>query len=394
MAVVHGDPGNDQPYGYTGVFTVFNCAMMDPENYRASARARVTTMLTAIQKHSLFVAFLVTAITLTACTLKKPDLIREQASVDYNLLLTLPDEPVDYHHSVKPVLERRCIVCHGCYDAPCQLKLSSPEGIERGASPVKVYDGTRILGSEPTRLGIDAGTTAEWRNKGFHAVLAEGEATPRQNLEQSVLYQLLRLKQLHPQARVGMLSEDFDLALNREQVCPKQDEFEDYAKRHPLWGMPYAMPNLSDADYKTLVQWLAQGSPVSPPAAPTAQASQQIGQWERFFNGDSNREKLVSRYLYEHLFQAHIHFSDTPAREFYRLVRSATPPGEAIDEIPTVRPYDDPGATFYYRLLPYHASVVAKNHVVYELSPQRMARYRQLFLEPGYAVDSLPSYEP
>ena len=42
----------------------------------------------------------------------------------------------DYWQDVKPVLEQRCVVCHACYDAPCQLKLSSIEGIERGASPV------------------------------------------------------------------------------------------------------------------------------------------------------------------------------------------------------------------------------------------------------------------
>ncbi|HHH45115.1 MAG TPA: isomerase [Gammaproteobacteria bacterium] len=351
-------------------------------------------MAAFLHRHRLLAALLAAMIALAACAVKQPDLIREQARVDYDLLLTLPEQPVDYRHRVKPVLERRCIVCHGCYDAPCQLKLSSFDGITRGASPVKVYDGTRILGSEPTRLGIDARTTAEWRNKGFHTVLNEGEATPRENLEQSVLYQLLRLKQLHPQARVGMLSADFDLALDREQVCPKREEFQAYADRHPLWGMPYAMPNLSDTEYKTLVQWLAQGSPVPAPAAPSPQAAQQIAQWEPFFNADGNKEKLVSRYLYEHLFQAHIHFAGTPPREFYRLVRSFTPPGQAIDEIPTVRPYDDPGtASFYYRLRPYRASIVAKNHVVYELSPQKMARYRQLFLEPDYPVDQLPPYQ-
>jgi hypothetical protein len=41
---------------------------------------------------------------------------------------------VDYWTEVKPVIEQRCVVCHGCYDAPCQLKMSSIEGIERGAS--------------------------------------------------------------------------------------------------------------------------------------------------------------------------------------------------------------------------------------------------------------------
>jgi len=31
-----------------------------------------------------------------------------------------------YLNDVQPLLNQRCVVCHGCYDAPCQLKLTSP----------------------------------------------------------------------------------------------------------------------------------------------------------------------------------------------------------------------------------------------------------------------------
>ena len=332
---------------------------------------------------------------LSACTAQRPSVTQEQATVDYNLLLTLPKQDISYQETVKPILERRCVVCHGCYDAPCQLKLSSIEGIERGGSKQRVYDGARIRGIAPTRLFIDAQSTAEWRKKGFHSVLNEGEVTPEENLERSLMYQLLRLKQRHPQARVGMLSEKFDLRLNRNQVCPTRDEFNSYARRHPKWGMPYAMPNLSDEEYNILVQWIAQGSPVVSPAPSSQQAAAQIAQWEDFFNGSTNKEKLVSRYLYEHLFHAHIRFTGTPAREFFRLVRSTTPPGQTINEIATTRPFDATGATpFYYRLRPHRSSIVAKDHVVYQLSPQKMARLRQLFLEPDYIVEELPSHAP
>ena len=103
----------------------------------------------------------------------------------------------------------------------------------------------------------------------------------------------------------------------------------------------------------------------------------------------------MSRYLYEHLFIAHIHFGGTSSREFFRLVRSRTPPGQPIDEIATLRPFDDPGSgPLYYRLRLYHPSIVAKDHVVYEWSDQRLARYRALFLEPNYPIGGLPSYEP
>ncbi|MBM4124456.1 MAG: hypothetical protein FJ246_05820, partial [Nitrospira sp.] len=34
---------------------------------------------------------------------------------------------VEYWRDIKPILDRRCAVCHGCYDAPCQLNLSAYE---------------------------------------------------------------------------------------------------------------------------------------------------------------------------------------------------------------------------------------------------------------------------
>ena len=73
-----------------------------------------------------------------------------------------------YLNDIQPLIDKRCVVCHGCYDAPCQLKLSSAAGIERGANKDRVYNGTRILNSEPTRLGIDASSVDEWRTKGFY----------------------------------------------------------------------------------------------------------------------------------------------------------------------------------------------------------------------------------
>jgi hypothetical protein len=61
---------------------------------------------------------------------------------------------------VKPILDSRCVACHACYDAPCQLQMGSGAGIERGASNVLVYDATRFHPAAPTRLFIDASTTA------------------------------------------------------------------------------------------------------------------------------------------------------------------------------------------------------------------------------------------
>ncbi len=317
-----------------------------------------------------------------------------ERDLEQALSSALVDGPVEFEPHVKSILERRCVICHGCYDAPCQLKLSSSEGLRRGASEERIYEPKRINAMQPTRLLIDAKTTVEWRSRGFSPVLNEGQPSPENNLNNSVLYHLLRLKQQHPQADKGQLPDSFTLGLDREQSCPTLKTIDDFTQEHPLWGMPYAMPNLSETDYRMLVSWLAQGSLIPPPSGPSSTVLPQIKQWEIFLNQPSNKQRLVSRYLYEHLFHAHIHFSGSPVREFYRLVRSTTPPGETVDEIPTLRPYDDPGVSeFYYRLLRYHPSIVAKNHIVYKFSDQRMQRYRELFLAPDYTVDQLPSYE-
>ena len=340
------------------------------------------------------VLFTLSLLTVAACATKKESLTTHQATVDLSLLQTLPEENISYNDMVSPVLERRCVVCHGCYDAPCQLKLSSPEGINRGASKEKVYNGARFKAMAPTRLYIDAKSTEEWRDKGFHSVLNEGTATARANLDQSVMYKMLHLKQMNPQSRVGMLSDNFDLSLEREQSCPTLDEFDKYAGKFPNQGMPFAMPNLNDEEYRILVQWLAQGSPVPATKGSSAAALEQIERWETFLNGSGNKQKLVSRYIYEHLFIGHMHFKGTGEREFYRLVRSRTAPGQPVNEIATVRPYDDPGKGFYYRLVRYPGAIVAKTHVVYELSDQRMARYQELFIDPTWDVAELPSWEP
>ena len=344
--------------------------------------------------HNLLITFLIAALAISACSSKKQSLTANQATVEFELLYALPKEIISYDMKVRPVLENRCVVCHGCYDAPCQLKLSSPEGIHRGANKEKVYDAARFKAAEPTRLFIDAITTQEWRQKGFNTVLNEAENNPIKNLENSVLYRMLRQKRLYPQARTGMLSDEFDVSLDRKQSCPTLAEFDEYAAKHPRGGMPYAMPNLNREEYTTLVHWLAQGAPMPEDKPPSKVASKQITQWETFLNGSSNKQKLVGRYLYEHLFQAHLHFEGTDNREFYRLVRSSTAPGTPVEVIPTRRPYGEHDSSVYYRIVRQQGSIVAKTHMVYELSAKRMQRYRELFFETQYEVTSLPSYEP
>ena len=154
-------------------------------------------------------------------------LTADDVRVDHGLLDTAPATPLDFASQVRPILERRCVVCHGCYDAPCQLKLSSFAGIQRGGSKEIVYDGARITPADPTRLFIDALTTAEWRGRGFHAVVSEGVQQPYDHLDGSLLYRMLRLKQRNPQPLTGRLDPGIDTSLGRKATCPTLDEFDD-----------------------------------------------------------------------------------------------------------------------------------------------------------------------
>ena len=302
------------------------------------------------------------------------------------LASTLIAQAEDYPPHIKPIVEQRCMVCHGCYDAPCQLKLDAWAGLQRGASKDKVYDGTRLVTANLTRLFIDGHSPQDWRDKGFYPVLSEQAG-------QDVVSRMLELKAENPIPTGDKLPDSFDLSLDRDQQCPKADEFDSFARDYPLWGMPYALPGLDQGRQQTLLEWLAKGAPGVPAAQPSAAELRAIQDWEAFLNGSSKKHQLMSRYIYEHLFIGNLYFSDIPGSGYFQMVRSRTAPGEPIQVIATRRPYDSPGSDkFYYRLQPQRTAVIAKRHMPYALSKQRMARWHTLFLEEEYEVSELPSY--
>jgi hypothetical protein len=302
---------------------------------------------------------------------------------------------LSWHDDIKPILDRRCVVCHGCYDAPCQLKLSAWEGVTRGASKRKVYDGARLLEAAPSRLFIDAETASQWRAREFHPVLNERPPSPQAERSASVLFRMLELKRQHPLPDTSVLPATFDFSLDRKQQCASIEEFDRFERNYPLWGMPFGLPALTQGEQTTLATWLEQGAPFEGLKPLPAAVEREISSWEEFLNGDSTKEQLTSRYLYEHLFLAHLHFESDSHRHYFRLVRSSTPPGQAIREIPTRRPYEDPGVErVYYRLSRERETLVAKTHMPYALGPARMELWRKLFLDADYSVDTLPSYAP
>jgi len=300
---------------------------------------------------------------------------------------------VSWRADVQPILQRRCVVCHGCYDAPCQLKLGAWQGVARGGSSELVYDATRLSEAPPSRLFVDAQLSSQWRARGFFPVLNERSPTPEAQLAGSLLYQTLLLKQQHPLPAGPVLGEGFDFALDRTQSCPRIEQFEDYARKAPLAGMPYGLPGLNARELGTIARWLQAGAPYEGDVPLTDAQRQQVQQWEAFLNGPSNQERLMSRYLFEHLFLGHLYFEADATHRAFRLVRSSTPPGEPLQIIASRRPYDDPGVErFWYRLVPEREVILAKTHMPYALSPARMDKYRSWFLGPEVQVGALPSY--
>ena len=307
----------------------------------------------------------------------------------------VPSPGLSYRRDVQPILESRCVVCHACYDAPCQLKFTAWQGVVRGTSKELVYDGGRLFEAPPSRLFTDAEKASQWRARGFSPVLNERQQTPAANLAASVMYRALRLKESHPLPGTAILPKTFDFSLDREQQCPRLEEYDGFAQANPLWGMPFGLPALAPAELDTLSRWIAQGAPFAGLPPLPAELERPVADWEAFLNGDSLKQRLTSRYLFEHLFLAHLYFDSDPRQHYFRLVRSRTPPGQPVDPIASRRPFDDPGVErVYYRLEREQESIVDKTHMPYALGQKRMARWRQLFLDPDYAVDELPSYAP
>lgn len=319
------------------------------------------------------------------------------AKVQTRVMSELPEDHIDYWKDVKPVIEQRCVVCHGCFDAPCQLKMTAVEGIDRGASKQKVYDATRIEHAPLTRLFEDATTTKQWREKDFFPVLNEHGASIDANKQASLMYQLLELKEQYPQPNIAILPDDFTIGYERAEVCATPEQMPLYTKQNPLWGMPYALPGLNTAEQASLKIWLEQGAKYTKRAPLPMQYLKQIEKWEAYLNGPARKQQLVNRYIYEHLFLANIYFEELESPneppKYFKIVRSSTSPGQPVKLIATRRPYDDPNVpTVYYRIVPYLETIVTKTHLPYALNKQRMDRWNELFYETEYNVRFLPDY--
>lgn len=307
---------------------------------------------------------------------------------------TPPSQKIDYLTEVQPILVKRCVVCHSCYNSPCQLKLDSFEGLERGATKKAVYNASRLQTMEPTRLFMDAHGALEWRSKGFFSVVDNSAGCGQNN---STMLQLLEHKKHNPMKDNDAFKPEVD-----ELTCAQsEDELGEFLTKHPNRGMPYGFPPLNRGEFDAIAGWLAQGA-AGPAGEEKARLmavpqddQQKIEKWESFLNQADAKHAVTARYLYEHLFLAHIKFP-TDTNIFYELVRSRTPSGTPIQVIATDLPYDDPGEKqFYYRLRKIHSTIVHKTHMVFDFSEAQYERFQELFIKPDWLLPpEMVGYDP
>ena len=295
-----------------------------------------------------------------------------------------------FSQRVQPIFNNRCVVCHSCNIAPCQLNLTSYEGVSRGATKLLLYDPTRTHSIQPSRFGIDASTSAQWRERGFFTVLP----IPGHAHSESILQSMIDLRIKNPDLMPSKKVEE-------SVTCPASfDEVTKLEADRPEVGMPYGLPALTVEESSVVREWLSRGAK-GPTQNAVTPVPTELHSMENFLNNRDLKAQVVARYLFEHLFLAHIHVEGANDRRFYRLVRSATKCVDQdnsradIREIATRRPNSDPGAErFYYCVKPIDQTIVDKNHVVYELSEAKLARWRKIFFSAPWTVAALPSYDP
>ncbi len=311
---------------------------------------------------------------------------------------------------VQPTLARQCVTCHSCGDAPCQLKLTSFDGVVRGSNEENLY-APRVLSIDeaydPAHLDhgrvrdqksglVDyAASEDRWRSFDFYSVIAHGT--------DSVMARVLT----EAQERTTSLDQSLKVAESlddRDFTCVGSDSPGE--KTMVGRAMPLGLPALEDADGEGILAWFEDGArgpsdeaqaEISTPTNPAA-----VAQWEDFFNpkGAELRDQLIARYVYEHVFFANLHLDKSPG-EFYRLVRSRTRTGP-IDQIVTELPNEDPGSgPVFYRLMKQTDVLAAKQHIAWSIGSKTMQRWQQLLydgdwkltLHDGFDADSDNPFE-
>ena len=320
-------------------------------------------------------------------------------------LKTEPAASATYNNEIQPLFDNRCIACHGCIGSPCNVKLSSFRGVERGGFGKNPYS---LHFDAVPRTGMDVhATVEEWRQEGFYPVVSrDGSAT--ENLAGSMISQLVAAGHQNNQpgfSREALMSSYTDRY--KHSCSSTSDALRSHLKDNPAAGMPYGLPALSDDQLNQINQWVSAGSP-GPTQAELSKDSalanpEVIARWETFFNQPDAQHQLVSRYIFDHVYLSTIAFNESPG-ELFKLVRSETAgntihdaiagkPTPEVVVIDSPKPYDNPMVyanvdQFYYRLKKMTSRPVQKNHFVWALGQNDIAHLESVFFDREWAKSS------
>jgi hypothetical protein len=280
------------------------------------------------------------------------------------------------YESVQKVFDQRCVQCHSCNNAPCQLKLVNYEGFARGGSKIIFNDVSRTQHTTPTRLGIDAHTKEEWGNLKFHDVNA------------GMLMSILADKQ-------EQLPEK---SVEEANYCAaNENEMSTFLKKYPEMKMPYGLPALSANEINILREWINVGMPGPKIEKIFNYKDSELRaktKWENYLNSSALKEKLIARYLFEHLFLASIRFTQD-SNQYHRIIRSRTScdKSEFKNEIASRRPSDDPKGNFYYCFKPLQETLMEKTLSPYTLDLAKFDRIKEIFYAKDWNTFNAPSYD-
>ena len=303
-------------------------------------------------------------------------------------------QEVSFTQQIKPIFDSRCVACHSCYDAPCQLKMTAHAGVTRGVNKERVYQ-HQSLGEGPlSRLFFDAQSPQEWQQQGFSPVTAVPLDSGDQDQHQrfSSLVGVLDIKA----ADQSLISEKKELPIDDAdtwQCSTDKHEFVDFAHNYPQRGMPYGLAAVTQEQQSLVRNWVGQGSIDDSTYELSELEKKSVARWEALLNQNSNKDQLIARYIYEHLFLAKLYFQGEFTSRYFQLVRSSTAPGTPIDVVATRRPFDAPGIDrVYYRLRLNKETTVAKTHMPYRLDDAKYENWQAWFYQPDYQVTKLPGY--
>ncbi len=346
---------------------------------------------------------------------------KQQTVFPINAWTSENDYDDHYLDKVEPILSKRCVTCHGCYEAPCQLNLQSYEGVRRGYNATPVYNAKRLKSMPITQMN-DVYPLSKWRELDFLPVVANNEEPNSANWSSSLLMTFIVRGYQYNQPGFPLTSQLEKVQNNfkesNETLCTATPEqfkthfkgwdknpwgvvtIEDYFLKTSIngmpsgAGMPFALPALNQDEMATLNTWMQNGAKGPSEKAmkrlQTPKNPDVIEKWEKFLNTNSAQGRQAARYIYEHTYTAYLHFDENPG-EYFSIVRMTKMRDNSEGEIITEFPYQLPTEVtqFSYRLKKITEVIVQKKMIVWRVNDKRLARLKELFLGK-WSTQSIP----